>query len=307
MPSSSSISSSQQKATSTHDHEQQHQQRQEQHSYPFPSLQRPALCHSTGVTSNSRLFWLAHSAWRTAKWRHEAGCFSWTPLTHGGHQQLAAKAEIFNCWQLMQEDILAPSIHHRACTLTADSPSTSPTDASSSWHLGLSISKVRWCFKNPGLGSAPDQETGAAPTLPTSSSPSISPSTTKQQPSPLKMKTLSASLHQFISVGRFGGEVLTYKQHVPASADSPVTVLTRAELVATMDLPGSMMSVSPDDLTTSRTVSIRSVGVGSTSPLTQQRTMTAQQRQPQDRNRVGKTQVPSCAVTMHVSLPFNHH
>jgi hypothetical protein len=121
------------------------------------------------------------------------------------------------------------------------------------------------------------------------------------------MTTLDASLHHFIPVGSVGGEVLTYKQHVSAPADSPVTVLTKAELVATMDLPGSMMSVSPDDLTTSRTVSIRSVGVGSTSPLTQQHTMTAQQRRTQDRNKVGKKQVPSCAVTLHVSLPFNHH
>lgn len=48
---------------------------------------------------------------------------------------------------------------------------------------------------------------------------------------------------------------------------SPVTVLTSALLVATMERPGSMMRVRPDDLTMSRTVSIRSVGVGRMSPL----------------------------------------
>jgi hypothetical protein len=48
---------------------------------------------------------------------------------------------------------------------------------------------------------------------------------------------------------------------------APVTVLTNALLVATMDLPGSMMRVSPLCFTMSRTVSIRSVGVGRMSPL----------------------------------------
>lgn len=47
----------------------------------------------------------------------------------------------------------------------------------------------------------------------------------------------------------------------------PVTVLTRAALVATMDLPGSMMIVSPRSSTTPLIVSIRSFGVGSWSPL----------------------------------------
>lgn len=55
---------------------------------------------------------------------------------------------------------------------------------------------------------------------------------------------------------------------------TPVTVLTSALLVATMERPGSMMSVRPDCLTMSRTVSIRSVGVGRMSPLQAQ----AQQR-----------------------------
>lgn len=45
------------------------------------------------------------------------------------------------------------------------------------------------------------------------------------------------------------------------------TVLTRAEEVATMERPGSRMRVSPVDATRSRTVSIRSCGDGSTSPL----------------------------------------
>lgn len=48
---------------------------------------------------------------------------------------------------------------------------------------------------------------------------------------------------------------------------SPVTVLTNALLVATIDLPGSMMSVRPLAFTMSRTVSIRSVGLGRMSPL----------------------------------------
>lgn len=47
----------------------------------------------------------------------------------------------------------------------------------------------------------------------------------------------------------------------------PVTVLTRAALVATMDLPGSMIIVSPRSSTTPLIVSIRSFGVGSLSPL----------------------------------------
>ena len=48
-----------------------------------------------------------------------------------------------------------------------------------------------------------------------------------------------------------------------------MTVLTRAEVLAIMDLPGSMMSVSPSEETRSRTVSIKSLGDGSTSPLQQ--------------------------------------
>jgi hypothetical protein len=44
-------------------------------------------------------------------------------------------------------------------------------------------------------------------------------------------------------------------------------VFTRAEEVATMERPGSRISVSPVDVTRSRTVSIRSWGVGSFSPL----------------------------------------
>lgn len=48
---------------------------------------------------------------------------------------------------------------------------------------------------------------------------------------------------------------------------TPVTVLTSAEEVATSERPGSRMSVRPVDFTRSRTVSIRSFGVGSTSPL----------------------------------------
>ena len=47
----------------------------------------------------------------------------------------------------------------------------------------------------------------------------------------------------------------------------PVTVLTSAALVATIDLPGSMMIVSPKSSTTPLIVSIRSLGVGSLSPL----------------------------------------
>lgn len=47
----------------------------------------------------------------------------------------------------------------------------------------------------------------------------------------------------------------------------PVTVLTRVALVAIMDRPGSMMRVRPRGPTTSRTALMRSVGVGSTSPL----------------------------------------
>ena len=58
-----------------------------------------------------------------------------------------------------------------------------------------------------------------------------------------------------------------YSQHTQHSTNTPVTVLTSALLVATMERPGSMISVRPDDVTTSRTVSIRSVGDGSTSPL----------------------------------------
>lgn len=57
---------------------------------------------------------------------------------------------------------------------------------------------------------------------------------------------------------------------------APVTVLTRALLVATMERPGSMMSVRPDCFTMSRTVLIRSVGVGRMSPLQAQHS-TAQQ------------------------------
>ena len=53
----------------------------------------------------------------------------------------------------------------------------------------------------------------------------------------------------------------------------PVTVLTRAALVATMDLPGSMMIVSPRSSTTPLIVSIRSFGVGSLSPLQPQSLM----------------------------------
>ena len=48
---------------------------------------------------------------------------------------------------------------------------------------------------------------------------------------------------------------------------APVTVLTRAQLVATMERPGSMISVRPEALTMSRTVLIKSVGVGNTSFL----------------------------------------
>lgn len=46
-----------------------------------------------------------------------------------------------------------------------------------------------------------------------------------------------------------------------------LTVLTNAQLVAIMDRPGSRMSLSPDSVTRSRTVSMRSFGVGSLSPL----------------------------------------
>jgi hypothetical protein len=55
--------------------------------------------------------------------------------------------------------------------------------------------------------------------------------------------------------------------HTHAHSRPPVTVLTSALLVATMERPGSMMSVRPDALTMSRTVSMRSVGVGRMSPL----------------------------------------
>ena len=48
---------------------------------------------------------------------------------------------------------------------------------------------------------------------------------------------------------------------------TPVTVLTSAALVATIDLPGSMMIVNPRSSTTPRMVSIKSFGVGSLSPL----------------------------------------
>lgn len=50
---------------------------------------------------------------------------------------------------------------------------------------------------------------------------------------------------------------------------TPVTVLTSAALVATMERPGSIMMVRPRSCTRSRTVSIRSMGVGSLSPLQQ--------------------------------------
>ena len=50
---------------------------------------------------------------------------------------------------------------------------------------------------------------------------------------------------------------------------TPVTVLTSAALVATMDLPGSMMIVNPRSSTTPRMVSIKSFGVGNLSPLHQ--------------------------------------
>lgn len=51
----------------------------------------------------------------------------------------------------------------------------------------------------------------------------------------------------------------------------PVTVLTKALELATMERPGSMMRVRPREETRSRTVSIRSLGVGSTSPLRDRR------------------------------------
>ena len=43
---------------------------------------------------------------------------------------------------------------------------------------------------------------------------------------------------------------------------TPVTVLTRAEVVATMDRPGSMMIVSSSSLIPARTVSISSLQIG---------------------------------------------
>lgn len=63
-------------------------------------------------------------------------------------------------------------------------------------------------------------------------------------------------------------------RHMQVARDSaggahraPVTVLTKAHELATMERPGSMTSVRPREETRSRTVSIRSLGVGSTSPL----------------------------------------
>jgi hypothetical protein len=47
----------------------------------------------------------------------------------------------------------------------------------------------------------------------------------------------------------------------------PVTVHAITAELATMDLPGSMTRVNPSEDTKSRTVSIRSIGVGSVSPL----------------------------------------
>ena len=58
--------------------------------------------------------------------------------------------------------------------------------------------------------------------------------------------------------------------HQPAGAPcgtSRRTVLTSAQLVAIMLRPGSRMSFRPDAVTRSRTVSMRSFGVGSLSPL----------------------------------------
>lgn len=53
----------------------------------------------------------------------------------------------------------------------------------------------------------------------------------------------------------------------PPPTDAPVTVLTKQEEVATMERPGSMIRVRPREETRSRTVSIRSLGVGRMSPL----------------------------------------
>lgn len=70
-------------------------------------------------------------------------------------------------------------------------------------------------------------------------------------------------------LGRISADMepsMTMKFLLPLAL-TPVTVLTKAALVATIDLPGSIMIVRPRSSTTLLMVSIKSFGVGSLSPL----------------------------------------